>query len=115
MDCIYASTRLDMIKRNDTLVVAERLMCDVAGFAGCDCGSASKIWRQSSNPLFFDFRGSPHSLYQVAGLLAGTALRGHRWQAGGDDTGMLILLSCSGWLVMQSNNSYRTWICYALR
>ena len=96
-----------MIKRNDTLVhvVAERLMCDVAGFAGC--GSA----RSGANlqiPSFFDFR---EARIKVAGLLAGT----HRWQAGGDDTGMLILLSCSGWLVMQSNESYRTWICYALR
>ena len=68
MDCIYASTRLDMIKRNDTLVVAERLMCDVAGFAGC--GSA----RSGANlqiPSFFDFREA-----HVAGLLAGTQVAG---------------------------------------
>lgn len=56
-----------MIKRNDTLVhvVAERLMCDVAGFAGC--GSASKIWRQSSNPLFCLLSGSPHKSGRIVG------------------------------------------------
>ena len=70
-DCIYASTRLDMIKRNDTLVVvAERLMCDVAGFAGC--GSA----RSGANlqiPSFFYFREARIKSGRIVGGAGGLA------------------------------------------
>ena len=48
-----------MIKRNDTLVVAERLMCDVAGFAGCGL----RVGKQDLAPIFksplFYFREEP--------------------------------------------------------